>query len=503
LAIATRPTRESKIALIGQLFRIDNKSGLVVPFRFNKLQRYFHTNKGSRNIILKYRQGGCSSSILADQLFDCLTIPHTQCAVVSHEGRATQRLLDRVQFFYDSIEGVKPPIGAESRTEKTFPSLHSAVYIGTAGARAFGHGDTIKKALLSELALYEASDAERILNGVEDAVPMHGELTIECTAQGEDNIFYRKWTMAREGKSPYKAFFFPWWWEEGYALPRDSDICMPQDRGELSYTDDELFLVNTHGLTEDQIRWRRWKMGEKGALFFSQYPENEVDCWLVIGDSVFDQQILTDLANGCYEGKKHAEGWTYWIEPQPGVRYIIGADSSSGAPEGSYSAAVVLDDQWRVCATFQARLEPHMFAEVLKKMGNWYNDGKGSVAEIAIERNFTGYAVLEQLKDYGNVSHQRDFTTGRVTAQRGWWSNEQTRSLLMTITRENLNQVKVWDSNLVRQLRSYQYIKLKTKYREQAQMHDDLSIAFMIAMTTRKVSGTARGFLGSYNTWSW
>lgn len=495
----TTLSKEDKINLVENLLFIDNKKGIVVPFRFNRLQRYFHTHKGSRNIILKYRQGGCSSSVLADHFTDCLIIPHTQCAVVSHEGRSTQRLLDRVQFFYDVMNEPKPVLGAESRTEKSFPELHSSIYIGTAGARAFGHGDTIKKALLSELALYEDSDAERILNGVEDAVPMNGELTIECTAQGEDNLFYEKWTKAREGKSSYRAFFFPWWWDEGYRIPRLSDLSLSQDKGELTYTDEEQFLIDNHNLDENQIRWRRWKIGEKGTLFFSQYPENEVDCWLIFGDPVFDQAILSDLANGCYDGEKHPSGWTFWIPPIDGIKnYIIGADTSSGAPEGSYSAAVVLDPQWRVCATFQARLEPYLFAGVLKKMGLCYNK-----AEIAVERNFTGYAVLEQLADYPNVTHQRDFTSGKVTSQRGWWSNDQTRSMLMTVTRENLGQLKTWDSNLVRQLRGYRYIKLKSKYREEAQTHDDLAFAFMIAVTTRKVSSTAHGYQGSYSNWGW
>ena len=491
--------RVNKIALIGELLSIDNKQGVVVPFRFNRLQRYFHTYKGSRNIILKYRQGGCSSSILADQFTDCIIIPHTQCAVVSHEGRATQRLLDRVQFYYDCMSEPKPILGAESRTEKSFPELHSSMYIGTAGARAFGHGDTIKKALLSELALYDATDAERILNGVEDAVPMSGELTIECTAQGEDNLFYEKWIKAREGKSSYKAFFFPWWWDDGYRIPRNDPLSLPQDQGELAYTDEEQFLVDTHGLIEDQIRWRRWKIGEKGLLFHSQYPENEVDCWLIFGEPVFDPGILSDLANACYEGERHEGGWFTWIPPVEGVKnYIIGADTSSGAPEGSFSAAVVLDPQWRVCATFQARLEPHEFAILLKKLAKWYN-----MAEIAVERNFTGYAVLEQLVDYPNVTLQRDFTTGKITAQRGWWSNDQTRSMLMTVTRENLAQLKTWDSNLVRQLKSYRYIKLKSKYREQAQTHDDLAMAFMIAVTTRKVSSVAHGYQGKVDIFGW
>jgi len=256
--------------------------------------------------------------------------------------------------------------------------------------------------------------------------------------------------------------------------------------------------VNQHGLEEDQIRWRRWKIGEKGGLFWQEYPEDEISCWITIGDPVFDSYTLNQLASGCHEGQKHEHGWLFWLEPEEGMRYVIGVDTASGAPEGSYSAAVVINDRWEVCATFQARLEPHQLADILKKMGTWYNN-----AELVIERNFTGYAVLEQMTGYGNIAHQRDFTTGKIMEKKGWWSNDQTRSLLMSVTRENLALLKMWDVNLVRQLRSYRYIKLKTKYREEAQTFDDLAIAFMLAVTNRKIAGTARGFRGSYSGWSW
>lgn len=490
-----------RINLIGELLSIDNKQGIVVPFRFNRLQRYFNLHKGHRNIILKARQLGCSSSILADQFMDCITIPHTPCAVVSHETRSTQRLLDRVQFYYDSMDDPKPEIGAESRSEKTFPSMHSSIYVGTAGARAFARGDTIRKALLSELAFYE--DGANLLSGVEDAVPMTGELTIESTANGEENIFHQKWVEAREGKSPYKAFFFPWWFGEDFRIPKNPEdptileLLAPEDRGDLTYTEEEQDLVERHHLIEDQIRWRRYKISEKKGLFWIEYPENEIDCFIITGDPVFDNHLLMEFARTCYEGEGHLLGWNFWKAPEENLRYILGADTSSGAPEGSYSAACVLNDRWEVCATFQARLEPHLFSHIVRQMGLWYN-----TAEVVVERNFTGYAVLEQLQDYPNISHQRDFTTGKITTQRGWWSNDQTRSMMMTITRENLGQLKIWDANLVRQLRSYRYIKLKTKYREQAQTHDDLAIALMLAVTVRKVAGTARGYQGSYNNWS-
>jgi hypothetical protein len=803
-----------KTKLIEGLLHIDNKEGVVIPYKFNDVQRYFNIHKSNRNIILKARQVGISSSILADMFTDCIIIPHTSCAVVSHEIRATQRLLDRVQFYYDTMDEPKPSVGAESRSEKTFPDMHSSIYIGTAGSRAFGRGDTIRKALLSELAFYE--DGNKVLSGVEDAVPLTGELTIECydeqteiltkrgwlpfkdvtiddlvlsknpsgeaywsriskvfsgiskefihitgksidlkvtpnhkvwarksgtiqpfqfyeaqdlfnysewefdssmswvgkeqltqkigdvsipmplwleylgyflsegwveeyavsfyqdgiytkdmkecseriapyfgkeskvysngkqfcihdkrlvdylknytkpkrvpeevkelppsylthfleaywkgdgekkrnrcvtvdiplrdglqeiglklgyrtifhtkrafvdrrwrrnhkesylitfssnvypsvrksrnqirrlyeegtvycinipenhllmvrrngkvcwsgnsTPNGEDNIFFEKWTRAREGKSPYKPFFFPWWVDKGYTIPRGTELVIPADRNELSYTGEELELINKFHLSEGQIRWRRWKMGEKAGLFYQEYPEDEVSCFITVGDPVFDQFILTSLAQSCYEGKHHEGGWTYWIPPQEKMRYVIGADSSAGAPTGSFSTAVVLNDRWEVCATFQARLDPAVFAGILKQLGLWYNR-----AEIAVERNFTGYAVLGHMDTYGNLYHQRDFVTGKVSTNVGWWTNESTKHYMMTACKDHLAQLKLWDVNLVRQLRSYRYIKMTPT----AQTFDDLAIALMIAVAVRKVSGVAHGYMGNVPGFNW
>lgn len=488
-------TRLYRPDLIESLLFIDNKEGIVNPFRFNRMQRYFWEHKTNRNIILKHRQGGFSSGILADMFTDCITIPHSSCVVTSHETRATQRLLDRVHFYYKTMEEPKPSTGAESRSEITFPDMHSSIYIGTAGARAFGRGDTIRKALMSELSFYE--DGEKILGGVEDAVPITGELTIECSPNGEDNVFYEKWVRAREGKSPYKPFFFPWWWSDEYQIPIDSEYALSEDKGTLTYTGEEIELVERAHLTEAQIRWRRWKIGEKGGLFWQEYPEDEITCFITIGDPVFDPQLMTMMAQGCCGGKLHPQGWEEWVPPEPPekkIRYTIGADSSAGVPNGSYSTAVVLDDQWRVCATFQARLEPHAFAAILKQLGTWYNS-----AEIAVERNFTGYAVLSHMTDYPNLYHQRDFTTGKVMTNVGWWTNGQTKEHMHTVLKDMLPRLKFWDVNLVRQMRGYRYIKLKPV----AQTYDDLVIALMIACVVKKIGGGARGFQGTIGGWDW
>jgi hypothetical protein len=46
-------------------------------------------------------------------------------------------------------------------------------------------------------------------------------------------------------------------------------------------------------------------------------------------------------------------------------------------------------------------------------------------------------------------------------------------------------------------------MKLKTKYREEAQTFDDLAMAFMLAVTVKKTSGTARGYRGNIPGFNW
>ena len=271
---------------------------------------------------------------------------------------------------------------------------------------------------------------------------------------------------------------------------------MVEDRGELSYIGEELELIEKAKLSEDQIRWRRWKIAEKQGLFWQEYPEDEVSCFITIGDPVFDQSILNIMASDCYEGKRHEGGWTYWLPPDPTkkIHYTIAGDSAAGAPTGSYSAAVVLDDYWRVCATFQARMEPLSFAHLLKALGKWYN-----IAQIAVERNFTGYAVLSHMSDYPNIYHQHDFLTGKVTPNLGWWTNEQTKEHMRTALRDKLSSLKVWDINLVRQLRGYRYIKMKPT----AQTFDDMAMALQIACAVKKIEGGSRGYIGRIPGYSW
>ena len=283
---------------IKSTFSIRNKRGQKVPYVPNASQLYYRQRKTRRNLILKGRQQGLSKEIDADQLADCIK-KSTNAVVVSHESEATKRLFAAVRYYVDNME-VKPTVSIDSNREMKFPLMGSNYFVGTAGQRAFGRGDTIDRAHLSEAAFYP--DLEVILAGITEACE-YGQIDIETTPNGREH-FYDQWVKAKAGLSPYTCIFIPWFIHEEYDITQLTDkekqglsanvqalFSMPDD--EFDWTEEEMNLYKRvkHEwdieLTIGQLKWRRYKIWDKGELFFQEYPEDDVTCFLQAGRAVF------------------------------------------------------------------------------------------------------------------------------------------------------------------------------------------------------------------------
>ena len=243
----------SFIKLIPKYFHIVNKNQEVVDFTPNKAQTDFIENMSEKNIILKARQLGFSSVILAMLTLRFLFKKNQRCVVVSHETGATQKLMDRVKFYIQSFEQkfkIKTPLKYNSRSEMVNEAMNSSFYIGTAGSRAFGRGDTITTLHLSEFAFY--TDPESILSGVLQALVPNGLLFIETTSNGF-NFFKTLWDEAEE-RGFKKHFYNPTW----------------------EYPEE--FLTK--------------KRKELGRLFSQEYPFTEEESFLTSGDTYFSKESL-------------------------------------------------------------------------------------------------------------------------------------------------------------------------------------------------------------------
>lgn len=237
-------------------------------------------------------------------LIDCMRKP-TNAIVISHERESTKRLFSAVRFYIDNMK-VPPELSIDSKLEMKFPKRGSSFFIGTAGQKAVGRGDTIDRAHLSEASFYD--NLASILAGISEAAE-YGQIDIESTPNGHEE-FYDMWQKAKAGKSPYTPIFIPWFIDDEYSadsltqkekdgLSDSVGKMFDEPESEMKLTEEENRLIERVklewkiDLTMGQIKWRRYKIWDKGDLFWQEYPEDDVSCFLQSGRSVF-KNIITE-----------------------------------------------------------------------------------------------------------------------------------------------------------------------------------------------------------------
>ena len=294
--------------VIEDRFRIRNKRGEIVQFKLNKAQEYYESKKTRRNLILKARQKGISKYIDSDQLVDCMRKP-TVAVVISHEKESTTRLFESMKEILNNAKK-RPTTSIDSKSMIKFPVRGSTYFIGTAGAKAFGRGDTVHRAHLSEAAFYP--NLERILNGIAEACE-YGQIDIETTPNGREE-FYEMWQKAKAGLSSYTPIFIPWFIDGEYSADSLTEVEkkglskavwqmfeIPDKIFMQTLDDEEKRLVERVKkewdieMTAGMLKWRRYKIWDKGIIFFQEYPEDDVSCFLQAGRSVFGH-IVTDTS---------------------------------------------------------------------------------------------------------------------------------------------------------------------------------------------------------------
>lgn len=293
---------------IESTFWILPKMGPKQRFVLNEAQKEYDSIRSSRDIITKCRQKGFSSVGIGYEVVDCLGKEGTRAVLISHEAKSTQRLLDKAAFYlkYMSIEHqvrdyetgdilssteipLNVDLGRHSRQEFYFPKTESTFYIGTAGARAFGRGDTITHLHISEYAWWE-SDALRQVSGLLQAVPLGGTIRYESTGNGRANDFY--YICENAERLGYQLYFRPWWKDNEYEL--DPKPGWNPDGFEHYFQDMRL----EYHLTESQLYWYWMKLLEFRTnlpTMQQEYPSRLDECFSATGGSVFpNMEYLKD-----------------------------------------------------------------------------------------------------------------------------------------------------------------------------------------------------------------
>lgn len=387
-ALAPSPYR----TVIESMFQIVNKDGAKVPFLLNPVQARLDANWHRRQIIPKARQEGVSSYVIARYCAKCLTQDNRTCVVISHEAEATQRLFSRADYILNNLKGgLKPELGRNSQREIFFKKTNSTFFIGTAGSRSFGHGDTITDLHLSEASRYP--DPEAIVRGTFPATE-RGEITVESTGNGVGNWFHRQSVRAREGLG-FHLHFFSWLDDHDYALPFPSPDERERFLASLRSDIEEPDLLAA-GVSAEQLQWRRERLlidfeGDLRA-FKESYPTTFDECFQSTGYGFFKRVKYVETPLWLQEDR-HL--WRLRDHPGPGYSYVIGADPSGGVGRDNAVAQVFCLETCEQVAEFASALhEPPEFADTLAALGTRFN-----LAYINVERNNHGGTTLARLLD--------------------------------------------------------------------------------------------------------
>lgn len=497
---------------IEKLFYIVNNERESVPFLLNAPQKRMmkELSGSNRDIILKARKEGISSMILAMFAIDFLTVENIRCVIISHEDKATQRLFDRVRYFLESMKKTWPgevpyKLKYNTKTELVNTVKNSTFYIGTAGARAFGRGDDIHNLHISELAFYP--DQESIMLGLTNAVTASGRIIIETTANGLGDYFYKMFVKAREGDSPYRFHFIPWFELSEYVMPviTSFEPLLPEEQD----------LMNRYRLSKEQISWRRWKINEMGGdwkdpgtwdKFNQEFPDTAENAFIVSGNPVWSPTLMRyylthtkpPKITGNLRGylpitiEPNEKGYLkIWKEPNDLHTYAIGCDVSEGkvvseeqgGRERDASCAQVFDKMtYEQVACWYGRIDPDLLGRQLDMLGRYYND-----ALIGVERNAIGITPLIVLRDlnYPNLYYRErlGMMTEKITSELGWLTDAQSKESLIADATNLLRDKRIilYDEQTIGEMMSFvRNVDGKAKAAKSA--YDDRCMSFLIAL---------------------
>jgi hypothetical protein len=396
--MARYPTVPGKAA--AKFLKVRDRRGRLRALVANEAQQSFETRRGRQNIVLKARQMGMTTWVAGRFFLRTITTPGVLTVQVAQSRNAAESIFGIVQRMWKNLprelrEG--PLVRSRANVgQMVFPELDSEFRVWSAGDENAGRGLSIQNLHCSEVSRWPG-DAAATLAGLRAALAPDGELVLESTPNGAYGVFYEEWGRGVVGESEVQSsdphssglvrHFLPWWMEPAYI----GDGVAAEEM-----SSEELALVRSHGLTAQQIGFRRGLERSLGGLRSQEFAEDAETCFRATGSCCFDVEAiearLTEVASAVV-GSKRGGSLLVWMPALPGKDYIVAVDTAGGGADGDFAAVQVIDAATGMqCAELQERLDPLELARAATELAREYCG-----ALVAVERNNHGSAVLAYL----------------------------------------------------------------------------------------------------------
>jgi hypothetical protein len=483
--------------------KIRTKDKRIVPFVPNEVQiRYLdelcprwreglYDVAGLRELILKGRQEGFTTLIQA--IYFCITLnePNTQTVVLAHDLDSTETIFQMIKRFYEYLPPEKKPF-AKYQSKRAFywPSIDCYYSVGSAA-----RGGTVNNLHFSEAAWHP--DAESIITGLLQSVPLGGNAFLESTANGIGNYYQREWEAAGNSESTFRQYFCAWFENTEYRVERPPGF---------KRTPEESKRAEIYGLDDGQLAWYRIKAKELKEKVKQEYPDNPNEAFLSSGHPYFDRLKLTatvgstPLPDSPFDPHSRlGKNWDHiqvFKLPEEGHAYIVSADTAEGITDqgdADYDSAHVLDaETWGEVAHIHGRWDTHEYGILLADLAWFYN-----TALLGIERNNHGHAVINSALHSAGYPPQKgqecsglyyhpgeydEKTKKREASRPGWPTNTRSKIFALDGLATSIidGSIKLSSKETVAEL--VRYVRLPGgKAGGESGSHDDRVISLMIA----------------------
>lgn len=396
----------------------------LVDFRFNDIQDDLWNKLTGNDVILKMRRGGLSTFFQAIGLANTIIKGGYKARAVPHDPDTETEFRETVKTMFEGLKAdMRPP--TKYYNERRILFKHKSEY-RTQGVQpkreGKGRGLAIQFLHLTEVAFWLGNQRKALTTLLTAAEG--GQRYVESTANGLES-FESLYDDGKHGRAGWKSHFYQWWWRRNCRI--EGATIEPLGYGEVFYlvkaserfgdlsgqrlesaklTRREMavalriyrhllrrgYISRANDWRDDWFRpevaeyiaWRRSKIEEIGEKdFLIEYPENDQECFVNTGRPVIAQNDLKVTGQ--------------FSDPVEGHEYAIGVDTSGGTERGNPAAIQVID----LCCGEQ------VFEEKLKMKPDLLGDRVAEICDlyfrawIVVERNNTGIATLNRLRDLG------------------------------------------------------------------------------------------------------
>lgn len=443
------------------------KRGLVpfdlYPYQKEAVKTFLENEKV---IVNKARQLGFSTLVAAFICWLILFHNDKKVLIISTKAEVAKNMIVKIKIMLTKIP--KWMFLAEIETNRAHMiGLSNRSWVKSiATSEDAGRSESLSLLVFDEAA--HITNMYEVWKAASSTLAGGGRVIALSTPNGISNFFHEYYTGAQNGQNDWKTFIAHWYEHPEYSIGLRDDENAPG--GKTS----PWFERMTSG-------WSKQQIAQELLTSFIDTANTYFDI-----DTV--QLVEKNAADPIEKSGSDKNLWV-WKKPEATKKYLIAADSASGAGE-DFSSFCVLD-LWdmEIVAEYLGRVQPDLFGDMMCEVGIRYNN-----AHICPENNTYGFATAQQIRhnDYPNLCYfNKD---GKLVDKwYGQWNNiipgfntdVKTRPMILAKLEEYFRkkQFKTLSKRFVSEL--YTFSVINGKPQAQKGQHDDLIMAYAIAIWVR------------------